>query len=82
MSRKTHACKHRHPFNRFQRKLNAVTRRRDNWRKKLLAAAIALALLASGTFIRWQAKNDEVLIAKNIPSPARNQAIAAARSPD
>lgn len=72
MSRKTHSHKRTHAKRSPKRKPSRPSKRSYDWRTKILAGAIAFALLAGGTFAHWRANNDEVLIAKNIPSPVKN----------
>lgn len=79
MSRKTHSHKHTHAKKSPKRKLSRVTSRRYDWRAKLLAGAITFVLLAGGTFAHWRAQRDEVLLAKNTPSPVKNISTASER---
>lgn len=72
MSRKTHSHKRSYTKKSPKRKSSSVPKRRYDWRAKMLAGAIAVALLAGGTFAHWRAKHDEVLIANNTPNPVKN----------
>jgi RHS repeat-associated protein len=72
MARNTHSHKHSHLKRSTKRKPSRVPKRRYDWRTKILAGAIAAALLAGGTFAHWRAKPDEDLIAKNTPNPVKN----------
>jgi RHS repeat-associated protein len=79
MAKKTRSPKRNRTKRTPKRKLNRVTPRRYDWRTKILAGAIAFALLAGGTFAHWRAKRDEVLIAKNTPHPVKNISTASQR---
>jgi RHS repeat-associated protein len=72
MSRKTHSHKRNRTKRSPKLKPSRAPKRRYDWRTKIIAGAVAFALLAGGTFAHWRAKHDEVLIAKNTPNFTKN----------
>jgi hypothetical protein len=80
VSRKTHSHKRSHLKTSSKRKPSHVTSREYGWRMKLLAGVIAATMLAGGALAHWRVKNDEVLLARNIPpSPVKNVSTASGR---
>lgn len=79
MSRKTHSHKRSYTKRSPKQKPSRESRRKYDWRTKIVAGAIAVVLLAGGTFAHWRAKRDEVLIAKNTPNSVKNISTASER---